>query len=171
MAAGVQQFLARPHDELERRSSSPVLPSSPIWQVRTRNLGRWGVPREKKSAVPQPSTDRALRRLTSEFGRDPVYLLWYSRWRQPQTFVSQTFMLSGTTCRARRACTLLRTERARQCAHRARTQSVSAYADCVRSVCAQSTHAERARRVKGDEKSAAVARRSPGLVPTGPYTG
>ena len=32
-------------------------------------------------AVPHPSTDRALRRLTSEFGRDPVYSSRYGRWR------------------------------------------------------------------------------------------
>ena len=30
-------------------------------------------------AVPHPSTDRALQRLTSEFGRDPVYSLRYGR--------------------------------------------------------------------------------------------
>ena len=30
-------------------------------------------------AVPHPSTDRALRRLTSEFGRDPVYSSRYGR--------------------------------------------------------------------------------------------
>ena len=32
-------------------------------------------------AVPHPSTDRALQRLTSEFGRDLVYSLRYGRWR------------------------------------------------------------------------------------------
>lgn len=32
-------------------------------------------------AVPHPSTDRALQRLTSEFGRDPVYSLRYGRQR------------------------------------------------------------------------------------------
>ena len=33
-------------------------------------------------AVPHPSTNRALRRLTSEVGRDPVYSTWYGRRRQ-----------------------------------------------------------------------------------------
>ena len=34
-------------------------------------------------AVPHPSTDRAFRRLTSEFGWDRVYSTKYGRWRQP----------------------------------------------------------------------------------------
>ena len=33
-------------------------------------------------AVPHPSTNRALRRLTSEFGRDPVHSTRYGRWRE-----------------------------------------------------------------------------------------
>ena len=33
-------------------------------------------------AVPHPSTDRALHRLTSEFGWDRVYSMQYGRWRQ-----------------------------------------------------------------------------------------
>ena len=33
-------------------------------------------------AVPHPSTNRALCRLTSEFGRDPVHSTRYGRWRQ-----------------------------------------------------------------------------------------
>ena len=33
-------------------------------------------------AIPHPSTNRALRRLTSEFGRDPVHSTRYGRWRQ-----------------------------------------------------------------------------------------
>ena len=32
-------------------------------------------------AVPHPGTDRALRRLTSEFGRDPVHSTRYGRWQ------------------------------------------------------------------------------------------
>ena len=32
-------------------------------------------------AVPHPSTNRALRRLTSEVRRDPVYSTWYGRQR------------------------------------------------------------------------------------------
>ena len=34
-------------------------------------------------AVPHPSTDRAFRRLTSEFGWDRVYSTKYGRWRKP----------------------------------------------------------------------------------------
>ena len=35
-------------------------------------------------AVPHPSTDRAFRRLTSEFGWDRVYSTKYGRWRKPK---------------------------------------------------------------------------------------
>jgi hypothetical protein len=38
-------------------------------------------------AVPHPSTNRALRRLTSEFGRDPVHSTRYGRWRQLMIFI------------------------------------------------------------------------------------
>ena len=41
-------------------------------------------------AVPHPSTDRALRRLTSEVGRDPVHSTRYGRRRSTKS-------LSGTT--------------------------------------------------------------------------
>ena len=34
-------------------------------------------------AIPHPSTDRAFRRLTSEFGWDRVYSTKYGRWRKP----------------------------------------------------------------------------------------
>jgi hypothetical protein len=44
-------------------------------------------------AVPHPSTNRALRRLTSEFGRDPVHSTRYGRW-QP---------MGGTTAQCLRA--------------------------------------------------------------------
>ena len=38
--------------------------------------------------VPQFSTDRALRRLTAEFERDPVYSARYGRWRSSLVAVS-----------------------------------------------------------------------------------
>ena len=38
-------------------------------------------PLRSSRAVPHPSTNRALRRLTSEFGRDPVHSTRYGRWR------------------------------------------------------------------------------------------
>ena len=38
--------------------------------------------RRASQAVPHPSTDRAFRRLTSEFGWDRVYSTQYGRWQQ-----------------------------------------------------------------------------------------
>ena len=38
--------------------------------------------RRASRAVPHPSTDRAFRRLTSEFGWDRVYSTKYGRWRK-----------------------------------------------------------------------------------------
>ena len=38
--------------------------------------------RRASRAVPHPSTDRALRRLTSEVGRDPVHSTRYGRQRK-----------------------------------------------------------------------------------------
>ena len=38
--------------------------------------------RRTSQAVPHPSTDRALRRLTSEFGWDRVYSTQYGRWQK-----------------------------------------------------------------------------------------
>ena len=38
-------------------------------------------PRDSQ-AVPHPSTNRALRCLTAEFGRDPVFSTRYGRWRK-----------------------------------------------------------------------------------------
>ena len=40
-------------------------------------------------AVPHPSTNRALRRLTSEVGRDPVYSTRYGRQRTPHFTLHQ----------------------------------------------------------------------------------
>ena len=55
--------------------------------TKTRHGTLANLPKTKKAsstlrasqAVPHPSTDRALQRLTSEFGRDPVYSLRYGR--------------------------------------------------------------------------------------------
>ena len=53
-------------------------------------------------AVPHPSTNRALRRLTSEFGRDPVHSTRYGRQRQFSClFTSASFSLPLSRCRAR----------------------------------------------------------------------
>ena len=44
-------------------------------------------------AVPHPSTDRALRRLTSEVRRDPVHSTWYGRLR---TMQQEQFIATNT---------------------------------------------------------------------------
>ena len=47
-----------------------------------RQAKKAGSTRRASQAVPHPSTDRALRQLTAEFGRDPVYLSRYGRRRE-----------------------------------------------------------------------------------------
>ena len=48
--------------------------------------------------VPHGSTERALRRLTSEFGRDPVYSSRYGRWQVPRHApIIYNLRLSGPT--------------------------------------------------------------------------
>ena len=53
--------------------------------------GRWAQKADStlrsSQAVPHPSTDRALRRLTSEVGRDPVHSTRYGRQRGCSTYV------------------------------------------------------------------------------------
>ena len=46
-------------------------------------------------AVPHPSTNRALRRLTSEFGRDPVHSTRYGRWRPLYHVVLKYHVIMG----------------------------------------------------------------------------
>ena len=48
-------------------------------------------------AVPHPSTNRALRRLTSEFGRDPVRSTRYGRWRKLGSFFQSEDISCMTT--------------------------------------------------------------------------
>ena len=58
--------------------------------------------REKKAdstlrssrAVPHPSTDRALRRLTAEVGRDPVHSTRYGRQRYPHSSWRSTMLMT-----------------------------------------------------------------------------
>ena len=53
-------------------------------------------------AVPHPSTNRALRRLTSEFGRDPVHSTRYGRQRQYlRTSTSASCSRPLSRCRSR----------------------------------------------------------------------
>ena len=61
---------------------------TPAWRLFFVKLQNGSSAQEKASstlrasrAVPHPGTDRALRRLTSEFGRDPVHSTRYGRWR------------------------------------------------------------------------------------------
>ena len=49
-------------------------------------------------AVPHPSTNRALRRLTSEFGRDPVHSTRYGRWRHPMFAIPFSGRNWAATC-------------------------------------------------------------------------
>ena len=59
-------------------------------------------------AAPHPSTNRALRRLTSEVRRDPVYSTWYGRqrryikatapWRPPPRFGKRNCSSGGCLC-------------------------------------------------------------------------
>ena len=48
--------------------------------------------RRGSQAVPDPSTNRALRRLTSEFGRDPVFSTQYGRWQVPDPIIKRNKM-------------------------------------------------------------------------------
>ena len=56
--------------------------SAPAWTA------RWKADSTRRSsqAVPHPSTNRALRRLTSEVGRDPVYSTRYGRQRKVSVY-------------------------------------------------------------------------------------
>ena len=61
----------------------------------TRKLQKAGSTLRSSRAVPHPSTNRALRRLTSEVGRDPVHSARYGR--QRQTFSARRIVL-GVCC-------------------------------------------------------------------------
>ena len=52
---------------------------SRIWAKWRQKIEKAGGTQGCSQTVPQSSTDRALRRLTSEFGRDPVYSTRYGR--------------------------------------------------------------------------------------------
>ena len=62
--------------------SVPALDLCPCW------IEEAGSTLRSSQAVPHPSTNRALCRLTSEVGRDPVCSTWYGRQRQmgPETY-------------------------------------------------------------------------------------
>ena len=57
-------------------------PESQIRVIVTRIIIKASSTLRASRAVPHPGTDRALRRLTSEFGRDPVHSTRYGRWRE-----------------------------------------------------------------------------------------
>jgi hypothetical protein len=56
------------------------------YQACTPQIKKWAEKasgtRRASQAVPHPSTDRALRCLTAEFGWDRVYSSQYGRWRK-----------------------------------------------------------------------------------------
>ena len=58
------------------------------------SFGKAGSTLRSSRAVPHPSTNRALRRLTSEVRRDPVYSTRYGR-RQQGTKISHTLKNQG----------------------------------------------------------------------------
>ena len=62
-------------------SPSPLLPLCKTKTWRQRKKRKANGTRRASQAVPHPSTDRALRRLTSEFGWDRVHSTQYGRWR------------------------------------------------------------------------------------------
>ena len=57
-------------------------PESQIRVIVTRIIIKASSTLRASRAVPHPGTDRALRRLTSEFGRDPVHSTRYGRWQE-----------------------------------------------------------------------------------------
>ena len=54
----------------------------PVWLKMLRSSAKADSTLRSSRAVPHPSTDRALRRLTSEVGRDPVHSTRYGRQRK-----------------------------------------------------------------------------------------
>ena len=56
--------------------ASHKLSSAHQWKIKADSTLR------SSQAVPHPSTDRALSRLTSEVERDPVHSTWYGRQQQ-----------------------------------------------------------------------------------------
>ena len=84
-------FLQGKSKRLHLRGSgvSPLLSTwAPLPCSRLRDMSGSGAKKKASStprdsqAVPRPSTNRALRRLTAEFGRGPVYSTRYGRWRE-----------------------------------------------------------------------------------------
>ena len=61
----------------------PCVPSANQYRVQITNKTQKASSTLRASqAVPHPSTDRALQRLTCKCGRDCVYSLGYGRWRR-----------------------------------------------------------------------------------------
>ena len=67
--------------ELRRQSVREKSRLSPLSRLAAPGAKKAGSTRRSSQAVPHPSTNRALLRLTSEFGRDLVYSQWYGRQR------------------------------------------------------------------------------------------
>ena len=76
-----------------------------IWIIIIKNIKAGGT-QGCSQTVPQSSTDRALRRLTSEFGRDPVYSTRYGRQRlYPQTHHTAKHLTKHKTTKQKRTHT------------------------------------------------------------------
>ena len=74
-------------NQVKRRPTKMVFPTSNI-----HSKGKADSTRRCSQAVPHPSTNQALRRLTSEVGRDPVYSTRYGRQREMYPEMSHIFM-------------------------------------------------------------------------------
>ena len=85
--------------------------------MRTCVVGKAGSTLRSSRAVPHPSTNRALRRLTSEVGRDPVHSTRYGRQRWQPIHVRLTYVLHA---RSKRGSAASREGAAQCCGKRAR---------------------------------------------------
>ena len=79
-------------NQVKRRPTKMVFPTSNI-----HSKGKADSTRRCSQAVPHPSTNRALRRLTSEVGRDPVYSTRYGRQREKDSTLGHTFERWGNS--------------------------------------------------------------------------
>ena len=85
-------------NQAKRRPTKMFFPTSTIPPK-----GKADSTRRCSQAVPHPSTNRALRRLTSEVGRDPVYSTRYGRQREKDPAICHTFPRWGKS--ERQQCT------------------------------------------------------------------
>ena len=76
-----------------RKDEAPNLAKmANFYFIKYSKKGKADSTRRCSQAVPHPSTNRALRRLTSEVGRDPVYSTRYGRQREIEPEKGQPFI-------------------------------------------------------------------------------